>query len=179
MITWASILQLGSTCYNMYKSTRSKLAGENYNFQTGVSLRSWLYFPILMRLFLWTLFVLFTRCERRGHTHMTQKLSNRLTWEGTGNGSWGIMEHHETRNRRVAHVFVAQDWESEVPRLGMGHIPSFWNSNASSFGVYWLKRCKTLLTTYVVSPWCGTCDVTSSYCNLMIFIAWYLAKSNA
>jgi len=34
---WSLILQLAKTCYNMYASTRSKLAGENYNFHNGVS----------------------------------------------------------------------------------------------------------------------------------------------
>ncbi|KAG0583642.1 hypothetical protein M758_3G151900 [Ceratodon purpureus] len=29
--------ELGNTCYNMYKSTHSKLAGENYNFGGGMS----------------------------------------------------------------------------------------------------------------------------------------------
>lgn len=36
-ITWPFILQLAKTCYNMYMSTPTKLAGEYYNFDDAVS----------------------------------------------------------------------------------------------------------------------------------------------
>lgn len=40
-LTWPFIVQLAKTCYNMYRMTNSKLAGENYNFN-NVSLHSFM-----------------------------------------------------------------------------------------------------------------------------------------
>lgn len=129
-------LQLAWTCYNFYQSTPTKLAGENYFFNSDQVFFIYFYFSFLIVLttllafFTWIFVIWF----------LILIVYHGITSPGSECGN--IMEHIETRDSWIAFLSLASNWKQDIPRMGLEYLSGIWKKFSHRVWLCWIERCK-------------------------------------